>query len=562
MDFSGLLTFIGLVIAAYSIMPEHSKLSVRVFVGKWTWFLGFIILCLCVHLIYISRKLSIDDLYNPHSQQFGAIDFEFIAFAFIVGFSLFVILRLKYAKIRPSNIKTYRDLIEELSFQKEYFLLANSLDRNLDRLFLYSRQRTLVQGFLDWCLDTLKPNNLSEAELRFGAILSIVSFVSLLGDKVETPPESTDPLRKISHKVNDFYKHFYIRLYKIIKWLFFDKSVSRYADEILGKFIYQRDFAEYLVSKKPKLAIRLLENKSRNNDQSPHILIEAFMADSKSLLYSEVYKNLGGDTPLLSSLIGDLSKAEDLNVYRPIGEFNIQYLKDQSRLKDDELQYEADVRFEEHLKLKNPIYAGIFFFDALVRRAIEQRFAWHMWLYYLSYWIEGIVENAKSEYWGRQTEFPNRYAYLLYELVSHQKSWIRDYIGKDMIEVDNLEKHENENVFKCICDSLSRGVASILSSDQIPYQFKIYIAEMIWGLVLDLKSSQFEDEQRLGDYLVLSLKRQFSFSKHRYGVSNIIYETYRDTLRSIDQHRYSYDLYKEIKDDWDRFDYENPPFGL
>jgi hypothetical protein len=33
LDLSGLLTYVGLLIAAYSVLPEYRKLSIRVFVG-------------------------------------------------------------------------------------------------------------------------------------------------------------------------------------------------------------------------------------------------------------------------------------------------------------------------------------------------------------------------------------------------------------------------------------------------------------------------------------------------------------------------------------------------
>ena len=38
---------------------------------------------------------------------------------------------------------------------------------------------------------------------------------------------------------------------------------------------------------------------------------------------------------------------------------------------------------------------GIRFFDIMVNKALEQKIGDHMWLYYLGYWTEKIVNNIK-----------------------------------------------------------------------------------------------------------------------------------------------------------------------
>jgi hypothetical protein len=565
MDFSGLLTFLGLLIAAYSIMPEHSRLSIRVFISSWVWFLGILLLCLCTFLIYVSRKIHVDGLKYKDGSYFGAVDIELIIFLLISVYTVFIIFKISKAKITHSNIKSYRDLIEELSLQKEYQLLAKSLGGNLERLIMFSNERTFVQRKLDSLLNFLRPNDLSSHELHFGALSTKIKFIlaDLTNDSEEKVGQPSFIKRQYLFLTEDIPKRLYIWFYRNIKFLFFGKQVSQYASEILGKFVYQRDFAKYLVSNNPKLAINILNNDSHSREQSPHSIVEAFIEDTETIFYTEVYKasneGVSEETPLMQAILGDIEKAEKLNIYRPIGEYNIQYLKELKRTDTDELQFEYDVRFSEFLKLKNPIYAGIFFYDTLIRSALNKGVQWHMWLYYLSYWVKGIVENANSEYWQTRTEFPNRYAYLLYELISTQKYWIVDFMGKDKIKVEDLNDHENGNIFKCICDSLAQSTAAILGSKDIPDRFQMYIADMIWNLVLMLQNSQSEDEKRLGEYLLLSIKRNFRLTA--YTLSNTsIYNAYNNALDRVDWHRYPHELYKSLQSDWSTFDPLNAPY--
>lgn len=564
MDFSGLLTFLGLLIAAYSIMPEHSRLSVRVFISPWVWLVGVLLLCLCTFLIYLSRKIHADGLVYKDGSYFGAVDIELIIFVLITIYTLVIIFKLAKAKINRSNIKIYRDLIEELSLQKEYQLLAKSLRGNLGRLIIFSNEKTFIQRKLNSLLAFLKPDDLSPHELHFGAVSVKIKFLvdSITNDEEEVEQPNFIK-RQFLFVTKDIPKHFYIWFYRNVKLFFFGKQISQYASEILEKFVYQKDFAKYLASNNPKLAIDILNNDSHSREQSPHKLVEAFLEDSNSIFYTEVYKasneGVSEETPLMQVILGDTEKAEKLNVYRPVGEYNIQYLKELGRIDNDELQLEVDVRFSEFLKLKNPIYAGMFFYNTLLRDAINKGVQWHMWVYYLSYWVRGIVDNAKSEHWTVRTEFPNRYAYFLYELTSTQKYLIVDHMGEDKIKVENLNDHDNGNIFKCTCDSLTRGTAAILGSSEISDGFQIYIADMVWNLVLMLQNSQSEDERRLGEYLVLSMKRNFRLTT--YSSSNTrIYNAYSSALDQVDWHRYPHELYTALQTDWAQFDSANAAY--
>ena len=189
----------------------------------------------------------------------------------------------------------------------------------------------------------------------------------------------------------------------------------------------------------------------------------------------------------MTTLFSDCERAKDLNVYKPVGDWTLDYLreqgaKDYDEYNDFDLNFGHDV---DRTTYRDPVVASIHFFDIMVSESLYQGIEWHMWLYYYGHVTERICENFENtENTDESDEFPNRYGYILDEIIWKQRRWIE--AAKH--DTDDLElrlehadsRHENGDIIKSSLRCLSRCSRVILTTDEIPSRFKRKIARGVY----------------------------------------------------------------------------------
>ena len=160
-------------------------------------------------------------------------------------------------------------------------------------------------------------------------------------------------------------------------------------------------FIEALARARPYWGVDIIRELPRRFDQQEFLsdYVTALMANPASVFYLEIEKsqNLAyafpESNPFLHNLVRDAKVAQDLEIWRPVGEFALREL---DRLAEDpaaDRYNQAAREFEEREAWRSPICATIRFFDIMVRAALLQGIEWHMWLYYFPPIVERMVRN-------------------------------------------------------------------------------------------------------------------------------------------------------------------------
>lgn len=109
------------------------------------------------------------------------------------------------------------------------------------------------------------------------------------------------------------------------------------------------------------------------------------MNTENSLLYRDLQNNTSTDgiyrykieeeNRLIHALFSDMDRAEDLDIYKPIGDGVRDIIVDQRRKEYDEYndQRLTDTRISDDHIFRDPVFIGIQFFDVMVREAFHRK---------------------------------------------------------------------------------------------------------------------------------------------------------------------------------------------
>ncbi len=120
----------------------------------------------------------------------------------------------------------------------------------------------------------------------------------------------------------------------------------------------------------------------------------------------------------------------------------------------------------------------------MVTSSIYQKKQDHMWLMYYEYFLNEILKNIdrskNSEDWQ---EFPLKFDYLIYRLISNCSDWVNtaNYLYND--EVNSILAIEYAS------ECLGQMIRKLLLSDKFTENKKVYYLEIILKLMKDLDSN-------------------------------------------------------------------------
>ncbi|MCK5040003.1 MAG: hypothetical protein KAR87_03480 [Candidatus Aenigmarchaeota archaeon] len=551
MDFLLPLTIIGFVISIYQISEEYKK---RNFVFKINWIdkaLFFIFAVFLVCSIFLQNFYLIQEqepifrTFNCNSQG-NCYDITYSYLFSIIAFLLAVILIICFIiKLNSKKLSKKKEFINnalDMLSRQKYDELSADLELFHDELLKhYKRPKQRNFYFLKYFQYILSEYNKvfkqSKQKSKFIIILKKTSMKMKSYSKYKK--ESQENFTKLGHMIRFFEPKkpiWQIKLTKLIEKLQFMKnSRIKYCD-MIDDFYYElinnTDFLEYITMNNTDLMFKLLDNKlNYRKEEVWSVIGTKLIRDKNSKLWKELHSDTRNNTKIINFLFNDTRKSEQWWVWKPIGDYVLQYLREQKRKAVDEENY-----YEENyddMKYKSPIYTGIRYFNVMIMEALKQNNSHHMWIFYLQYWTRKIVKNIKYED-EKPAEFKNMYEYFLYQIFEIYMDCIRYIIENDDYTV-KFKPKRGPNMIQNAISSFIVAMKCIYESN-IRNNAKTYFRELFIDSYFELASHH--NQKKIGcyvDYFRQQLRNEIvdstNINKRFIAFIKVPIENYRD--RSI-----------------------------
>jgi hypothetical protein len=253
----------------------------------------------------------------------------------------------------------------------------------------------------------------------------------------------------------------------------------------------------------PDLGIRIMRLESHEYEFTDEFL-RSLLRHEGGLLCSELNHNLNIESDggyrldarnrLLHAFFHEASFAEHRALYKPVGEamldeLNMLAVEPQA----DPYVRDVDRSFRERLQLRQPLFAGLRFFEIMIWCSLRKGIKWHMWLYYFPHFTEAACRNCDlhPDSFYDTSEWPNRYCYFIYEIVSALIDWGTSVAHKHIRDaVPPLESssgdHQNDSIPKssiiALGSCLDHLVKSAVISRKYQYEMLSRSVEMYFTL--------------------------------------------------------------------------------
>jgi hypothetical protein len=421
--------------------------------------------------------------------------------------ALCIYIKVSVSSIPKNKLFKYKELLEELLNLGKFPELISIFEKNLSKLYKIYRSDFMIckiRSLLKRRIEPTLEDRLSKIDLEKmqSAMRNIVDNTSNNNDYFEPifgqPNLSTSKIKSIINKIQSNSIKLTLRLLPSN-----DKS-SEIANEIFHTLLVSNNFTQNLIKIRPYFGIKLIELELFEKHDFFYSYLKTMLSNTDSILYYELTNSCNVDTQLnyyipasnkfLSYILNDAKNAETLYAWKPVGDGIISILDDLYKSKGSDPYNMPLDDFSDEGKWKSPIFAGIRFFDIMVAKAIHQNIEWHMWLYYFDHWTDRICRNydPQRKYVDLSEQFPTKYSYLLYEIISVIINWIKlvKILPKEkpnfIIQKNNLET-ENNSIIKCSMLCLGRSIGSIVNCELVSFKFKKNILMMVFNLYFDLR---------------------------------------------------------------------------
>lgn len=482
MNLDSLITFAGLFVAVYAIVPRIRRLEISLRFGKLGWTILFVSLASILYLQFYQtfRSLGLTPGFNLSRWSITTANASFIILL-LMFLGLYAYLSVK--KISKSNVVKFREYVFELSREKKYSELFSLIERNIDQV------ARIYNG--DYPLSRLK------VYLQSHAVDSSILRAFLM--------ESNAEKESLKLKVIVVAENVRRKVCKAIaRFLPSYEREKETAKEIIHEILINRNTVKAISEIRPYFFLKMLPSDFYENNEFLDTYLRNLAEDTKSILYQEIRNNQNSDyrhnyalperNKLLHFLFSDCRVAKKYGVYKPIGEFVIAHL-DYLCSRSIPDPYNVPMGdFHEDGKWDSELIVGIRFFDIMITSALYQNIQWHMWLYYFPLFVERIIRNLSpnEKLVDNFDEWPTKYHYALYEITSCLCKWIEavEHISlnqENVVLESTSANHENGNIPKSSMLALGQILKQILLSDVITDRFKKYISDMVFRRYFELK---------------------------------------------------------------------------
>ena len=484
MTLDSLLTVATLLIAIYAVLPLAGRMNIAFRMGAIGWAVvgGAFLLILYLQFYPTFRAVGLTPGLGLAKWDITPGNASFLVVLCAAAF-LFFYARRK--NLSPSHIGKFEKLVRQLRGEKKYAELFALIEGNLSWL-----ERVCSKKFFFYKMHAFF---ISRAFLSAEYVGMIVSGMF--------NPDAKKVARKKPNAAILTANRF------IASMLPSGEKESRIAENVICMLTHDQA-AKAMASTHSDFALSILGKKFPLKIEFADAFLTALMQDEKSVLYEEIKEGLFvGDkgyefSPrqrILRFLFDDCKNAEELQVWRPVGEFVIKELNtlyDAAPYSPDPFnapsrdEYGSSVRRSEY---ELPLLAGVQIFNIMVSCALMQNIRRDMWLYYFHYFTDKALRNLNPDARADMSAvFPTLYHTFLYKIVDCLRDWIscverRVSPTQESAAVENADPvDEHGSIVKSSMLCLGDVTKQIMLSDKVHLKFKYYIMDMVFHQCLEL----------------------------------------------------------------------------
>ncbi|WP_408956127.1 hypothetical protein [Natroniella sp. ANB-PHB2] len=469
MNSSLILSLVGIMISLYTIANESKKRNIRF---KFS-IISYILLILMIGSFFIS--IIFEGYFKIKQNE---MVFDFIGFNLIysywysmLGLLLLILISGYFAYLIFNN-----KIKKEIEFIK-------SLRKNFN-----NDQIGLIIADLD-----LFFQNLMKKYLPNGRKAEENNTVRIL--------KNEEPLSKSKILKNKIYN-----LWNTNKIKFSSEFNSLFSDLLKNNL-----FISKLIKESPYLGAKIINSniKTRLKKEFVEDFLKELLLDNESVLYTQIKNNqnlyqlsryrIYSENYLLYALFSNIKIANELEVWKPIGEGAIEYIQNTN----NNVEKSFVVDYEEKC-FESPVFVAIRFFDIMVKEALVNNFSSTMHLHYYHHFTDNIVKNIEYPD-EKKGEFANLYEYYLYVIFDNYRNWIKFIFQNDVDYKISLKRVNNEyeggNIIKNSIISMTESMDSIANS-KIREKFKKYLFNISIKLYCDLMLDFNEQAEKYGQVLL------------------------------------------------------------
>lgn len=263
------------------------------------------------------------------------------------------------------------------------------------------------------------------------------------------------------------------------------------AQRILRVLHTNERLVEFIALERPLFALQLMDTHTHDHDFSDRAF-DLMMAHPESQLRRETLLNDNLDrsfyvidpkNPLIYALFADANVAENLEVWRPVGNYPLRLLE--RNIDNYRQTISASKPWEDQILHQDPTYVMIFFFDIMIRSAMRDGLSSHMWLLYYDILVDKLLrfmDRTHPDY-DSSTEFPNFGYYLIFEVFHVYGEWLRaiQCCPEDApaTQIKDISSNATgSGVVKWTMVSMARSLRYLINSETED-EFVAYVIEMI-----------------------------------------------------------------------------------
>lgn len=490
-----LIAVVGLLATIYAVLPRERRLELRLrltILDAGTAAIVFLLVLYCEFYPFILshpvHRIAMAWPLQNWPEDLKPSDASDLILLLGIGITA---IRMRIRRLSRGNIREFRRLLDELYWAGAYEEIFNFLERHGTALLRLSAS--------DFAIARLR------ASLR---PFPLHNEWSEFLQQVENEPgkETSGLSERLKAGVRPITSWVVPRLCWLRHFLPDYTKSENLAQSIISDILLSDQFISQMVRQRPYLGLALVAAWKRRRDRTDFIqaYLWKLMEVPSSVLYTELRANGGMrlenryDLPdtsrLLNFFLSNARVAEENGAYKPIGDYVLMFL-DELRQDPTTDPYNRSVGyFQETDQWRSPLYAAIRFFDIMVEEALHQNIEWHMWLYYMPSVVNKMARNYRlvdplSE---EGDEWPNRYAYLIYEIFSSLKNWVRDAAelprNQANVVLERADcQHENGNIPKSSIKALCECLFHIAASENLGDGLKHSLTDMVFGLFFEIR---------------------------------------------------------------------------
>ncbi|AZD54282.1 hypothetical protein C4K19_2495 [Pseudomonas chlororaphis subsp. aurantiaca] len=459
-DTSVLITILGLIAAVWAVVPSNTRLRFRLSMSWSDWIIAISVFLVIHYLIFENFFRSIGLYYSFGPWKWG-LDKGSTVYLLLLGLGLYSIFRAQAPKLATRKFGTFELLANTLLLTKRYDELFMLIEPHLFKIFELSNHHPLLHRTTKNLSLTPKPNTERAAQPYLQKCESMIKNTfdsSLLKFRSKLPTQG---------------------------------NVAERAQNLLKGILNHPQFVAYLSVSHPHFCLRILAIPIVVRENFTELFMDAIVSESSSLLYSELRNNenlngryrlaLPASNRILHFLFKDVTTAERLALYRPIGEVVCRYIDDDYNLIE---AYNRPLGYYAELgKYRCPVHAGLKLFEIMIHEGIHQGIQDHLWLFYFTHFTDKILKKLRDQQPDDSNyEWPTPFHFLIYEIVTITSNWIDDCIeSKEPLISEPTNKEQNfdsQYISKEATNALGSIIQSILLSPKIDDRFKGYMLEI------------------------------------------------------------------------------------